>query len=105
MSAPRRLPVIIRRVREDSSLIAFFPSQPWTRRGRDMTSYALLGQHSGASREFYDEATSRPDSMAAPDVVAFLRHLRGIYGSGSDAAHLVLRERLHPAYFTKTERP
>lgn len=65
-----RVPVIFREDREHKGLgVAFFPTEAWDRTGRLVTSYAICGEHGGASPEYYRERT-RP---ASPEIADRLR--------------------------------
>jgi hypothetical protein len=89
---PEPLPVIFRR-ETAGSIIAFFPTLPEDVNGRYLTCYAHLGQHSGASFDYY-RGTKRATPNERQDL---LRELRGIYERDGDC-RLVIYERMTPQH-------
>lgn len=93
----RDLPVIFRAEKSGmhkGEVTAVFPTWPAGRRGRDMTVYAHVGQHSAASFEWY--RTTRP--ATADEYADLLVELRSIYGCGDDPWRLKICQRISPAH-------
>lgn len=91
------LPVIFRKMRgkqyESDGVTAVFPTLAWDIAGNQITVYAHIGQHGGASYGWYwSTRAARPDEYQD-----LLRELRGIYESGPDAVKLEVRQRMTSA--------
>ncbi len=79
MKRRERLPVIFRIMRrKDAEVTAIFPTLPFDRHGAQLTCYAHVGQHGGASWDWYHGRTHRPATRK--EYRPLLRELRGIYG-------------------------
>jgi hypothetical protein len=92
-----KLPVIFRvdtSAEFAGSVTAFFPTLPADYHGKLMTCYAHIGQHGGASFDYY--YSTRPASEA--ESAALLRELRGIYEGGADPVELQPCKRITPAH-------
>lgn len=80
----QKIPVIFRidKSIRDRMVTAVFPTVPADYFGRQVTIYQRIGQHGGASWEWYYRASHRP---ATPDEYAgLLDELRSIYNSPND---------------------
>jgi hypothetical protein len=77
MSAVRTIPVIFRK--SAGEVVAVFPTEPCNDRG-DLTVYARIGQHSGASWSWY-RSTKK---ATAEEFLPLLLELRQIYESERD---------------------
>jgi hypothetical protein len=92
-----KLPVIFR---ADTSaefagiVTAFFPTLPADYHGQQMTCYAHIGQHGGASFDYY--ASTRPATEA--ESVDLLAELKRIYEGGADPVQLQPCNRIAPAH-------
>jgi len=94
-----KLPIIFRKDKEDSAIVAFFPTIWET--GNYMLCYAHIGQHGSASDDYY-----RSTLPASPDEYApLLAELTGIYTTRplampetyGEAVQLVVKKRQSPA--------
>jgi len=94
-----KLPVIFRKDKEDSAIVAIFPTIWET--GNTMLCYAHVGQHGSASDEYYYSTLP-----ATPDEYGdLLRELTAIYTTRplampdiyGDAVRLVVKKRQSPA--------
>ena len=78
-NTPETLPVIFRTGKSADTreeVTAVFPTLPWDENGRELTVYAHVGQHGGASFGWYQGTrAAKPEEYAA-----LLTELRGIYG-------------------------
>lgn len=88
-----KLPIIFR-ADKSGDITAFFPTLPADYRGEQLTCYAHVGQHSGASFDYYHSTRPASDAESAP----LLRELRGIYESGPDAVTLQPCKRMSAAH-------
>jgi hypothetical protein len=91
-----KLPVIFRVDTGEftGSVTAFFPTLPADYHGEQMTCYAHIGQHGGASFDYYH--STRPATEA--ESAGLLRELRGIYEGGEDPVELQVCEHIKPAH-------
>lgn len=72
---------------------AFFPTEPSSYDGSTMTCYAHVGQHGGASLDFFWLGKKcKPEEYAD-----LLKELRGIYGEGDEQNYdLVVYQKMTP---------
>lgn len=95
------LPVIFRRPRskaefENDGVTAVFPTLPWDSNGTQLTVYAHVGQHGGASFGWYNgTVAAKPEEYAD-----LLRELESIYSDADDpdAVKLQVYKRMTPQH-------
>jgi hypothetical protein len=80
------LPVIFRKYQGE--ITAYFPTDKWNKSG-DITCYAHVGQHGGASPIWLSKGKRATETDYAP----LLAELRGIYETGEDAVTLKVYKR------------
>ena len=78
-------------------ITAFFPTCPWNYEGTEIACYEHIGQHGGASFQYFLSGKKcKPEEYAD-----LLKELRGIYESALDPLELVVYQKMTPQHRDK----